>query len=117
LVGQRCLYGVDRNPVAVDLAKVSLWLATLAKDHALTFVDHALRHGDSLVGLSRKQIEALHWEPGSPILKGLGVREPLERVTGLRKRIRDANESMSDRELRDLWDQAQSELGKVRLLG
>jgi type I restriction-modification system DNA methylase subunit len=33
LVAQRCLYGVDRNPVAVDLAKVSLWLATLAKDH------------------------------------------------------------------------------------
>ena len=51
LIAQRCLYGVDRNPVAVDLAKVSLWLATLAKDHALTFLDHALRHGDSLVGL------------------------------------------------------------------
>jgi hypothetical protein len=117
LVTQRCLYGVDRNPVAVDLAKVSLWLATLAKDHALTFLDHALRHGDSLVGLSRKQIEALHWDSGSPILKGLGVREPLEKVTALRKRIREADESVSDRELRDLWDQGQSELGKVRLLG
>jgi type II restriction/modification system DNA methylase subunit YeeA len=33
LIAQRCLYGVDRNPVAVDLAKVSLWLVTLAKDH------------------------------------------------------------------------------------
>ena len=62
LIAQRCLYGVDRNPMAVDLAKVSLWLATLAKDHALTFVDHALRDGDSLVGLSRKQIETFHWE-------------------------------------------------------
>jgi type II restriction/modification system DNA methylase subunit YeeA len=51
LIAQRCLYGVDRNPVAVDLAKMSLWLATLAKDHPLTFVDHALQHGDSLVGL------------------------------------------------------------------
>jgi hypothetical protein len=50
----------------VDLAKVSLWLVTLAKDHALTFVDHALRHGDSLVGLSRKQIEAFHWEGDVP---------------------------------------------------
>ena len=66
LIAQRCLYGVDRNPVAVDLAKVSLWLVTLAKDHALTFVDHALRHGDSLVGLSRKQIEAFHWDPDAP---------------------------------------------------
>ena len=66
LIAQRCLYGVDRNPVAVDLAKVSLWLVTLAKDHALTFLDHALRHGDSLVGLSRKQIEAFHWDPDAP---------------------------------------------------
>jgi hypothetical protein len=117
LIAQRCLYGVDRNPVAVDLAKVSLWLVTLARDHALTFVDHALRHGDSLVGLSRKQIEALHWDSGSPILKGLGVSEPLEKVTALRKCIREAGESVSDRELRELWDQAQYELGKVRLFG
>jgi len=116
-IAQRCLYGVDKNPVAVDLAKMSLWLVTLAKDHALTFVDHALRHGDSLVGLSRNQIESMHWDSGSPILKGLGVREPLEKVTALRKRIRDAEEGVSDRELRDLWDQTQSELGKVRLFG
>ena len=50
LIAQRCLYGVDKNPMAVDLAKLSLWLATLAKDHPFTFLDHALRHGDSLVG-------------------------------------------------------------------
>ena len=56
LVAQRCLYGIDRNPMAVDLAKVSLWLSTLARDHPLTFVDHAFRHGDSLVGLTRRQI-------------------------------------------------------------
>ena len=37
LIAQRCLYGVDRNPVAVDLAKMSLWLITLARDHPLTF--------------------------------------------------------------------------------
>jgi hypothetical protein len=45
---------------------VSLWLVTLAREHALTFVDHALRHGDSLVGLTRKQIEAFHWDPDAP---------------------------------------------------
>ena len=43
LVAQRCLYGVDKNPLAVDLAKLSLWLATLAKEHPFTFLDHALR--------------------------------------------------------------------------
>lgn len=62
LVAQRCLYGVDRNPMAVDLAKLSLWLATLAKDHPFTFLDHNLRCGDSLVGLTQKQIEAFTWE-------------------------------------------------------
>jgi hypothetical protein len=52
LIAQRCLYGVDKNRMAVHLAKLSLWLATLAKDHAFSFLDHNLRHGDSLVGLS-----------------------------------------------------------------
>jgi hypothetical protein len=118
LIAQRCLYGVDRNPVAVDLAKVSLWLVTLARDHALTFVDHALRHGDSLVGLSRQQIEAFHWDTlKPPILKGFGIRESIDAANDLRRRIREADESVSDRELRDLWDEAQVELGKVRLFG
>lgn len=121
LVAQRCLYGVDRNPVAVDLAKVSLWLVTLAKDHALTFVDHALRHGDSLVGLSRKQIEAFHWEPNAPRFQAgfetMQVQEHVTKVAGLRQRIREADESISDWELRDLWDEAEFELSKVRLFG
>ena len=63
IVAQRCLYGVDKNPMAVDLAKLSLWLATLAKDHPFTFLDHALRCGDSLVGLSKPQIVGFHWKP------------------------------------------------------
>ena len=48
--------------MAVDLAKLSLWLATLAKDHPFTFLDHALRCGDSLVGLTRQQIADFHWK-------------------------------------------------------
>lgn len=56
LVAQRCLYGVDKNPFAVNLAKLSLWLVTLAKDQPFTFVDHALKCGDSLVGLTRVEI-------------------------------------------------------------
>ena len=65
LVAERCLYGVDKNVFAVDLAKLSLWLATLAREHPFTFLDHALRHGDSLVGLSREQIACLHWNARS----------------------------------------------------
>ncbi len=49
-VAERCLYGVDLNPLAVELAKVSLWLETLAVDRPLTFLDAHLRCGNSLVG-------------------------------------------------------------------
>ena len=48
----RCLYGVDVNPMAVEMAKLSLWLVTLARDKPFSFVDHAIRVGDSLVGLT-----------------------------------------------------------------
>ncbi len=67
LVAQRCLYGVDKNPFAVNLAKLSLWLVTLAKDYPFTFLDHALRHGDSLVGLDFDQITSFHWKPGKQL--------------------------------------------------
>ena len=56
LIAQRCLYGVDKNPFAVNLAKLSLWLVTLSKNLPFTFVDHALKAGDSLVGHSVKEI-------------------------------------------------------------
>ena len=118
LVAQRCLYGIDRNPMAVDLAKVSLWLSTLARDHPLTFVDHAFRHGDSLVGLTRRQIEALHWKRGqAPVLTGFGVQEALEEASALRRQIREADDTVSDRWLQRLWRDAQDALIDVRLFG
>jgi hypothetical protein len=49
-VAERCLYGVDINPTAVQLARLSLWLTTLAADRPLTFLDHHLAVGNSLVG-------------------------------------------------------------------
>ncbi|MBN8473069.1 N-6 DNA methylase [Corallococcus exiguus] len=65
LVAQRCLYGVDKNLWAVNLAKLSLWLVTLAKTEPFTFLDHALKCGDSLVGLDIEQLQAFHWNPTS----------------------------------------------------
>jgi hypothetical protein len=84
LIAQRCLYGVDRNPFAVSLAKLSLWLVTLAKDEPFTFLDHALRCGDSLLGLDLEQIEAFHWKPGRQLdwaekLVKTAVEDALER--------------------------------------
>jgi hypothetical protein len=51
LVAERCLYGVDVNPLAVELAKLSIWLVTLSKGRPLEFLDHNLRCGDSLLGI------------------------------------------------------------------
>ncbi|MFH1912442.1 MAG: hypothetical protein ABIK91_10565, partial [Pseudomonadota bacterium] len=51
LVTRHCLYGVDMNPLAVHLAKLSLWLNGFARDHKLTFLDHHLRCGNSLIGI------------------------------------------------------------------
>ena len=79
-VAQRCLYGVDKNPMAVDLAKLSLWLATLAKDHPFTFVDHSLKCGDSLVGLTLNQIRQFHWKPPANGQMLIGQEELRRRV-------------------------------------
>jgi N-6 DNA Methylase/Eco57I restriction-modification methylase len=49
-IAERCLYGVDLNPMAVQLGRLSLWLATLAIDRPLSFLDHRLQVGDSLLG-------------------------------------------------------------------
>ena len=121
LVAQRCLYGVDRNPIAVDLAKLSLWLITLAKDHPLSFLDHALRHGDALVGLTRGQIEAFHWQDGKGELQtgfeAQHTRAHLQKVAALRQRIREAGEDIPDHELRLWWSDARAALDQVRIFG
>ena len=65
LIASRCLYGVDKNPMAVELAKVSLWLVTMMKGRPFSFLDHALKCGDSLLGVSSlKQIENFSLRPG-----------------------------------------------------
>jgi len=96
LVAQRCLYGVDKNPMATDLARLSLWLATLAREHEFTFLDHALKTGDSLIGLTRAQIAALHWDsgPGHAVMRAL-VRDRLNDVLQGRNEIRAAPDDVT----------------------
>lgn len=57
LVAERCLYGVDSNPLAVELAKVSVWLETLAEGRPLSFLDAHLRCGNSLLGAPLRSTE------------------------------------------------------------
>ena len=109
VVAQRCLYGVDRNADAVELAKLSLWLVTLARELPFTFVDHALRHGDSIVGLDVDQIASFHWKAGTadPVIaaelkasmaEALPVRTRIEDLA-----VADAPEAQAEKQ-RLLWD-------------
>ena len=63
LVAEHCCYGVDRNPMAVEMAKLSMWLTTVAKNRPFTFLDHALKAGDSLLGIwDLDQLRHLHYD-------------------------------------------------------
>ena len=121
LVAQRCLYGVDKNPMAIDLARLSLWLATFARDHEFTFIDHALRHGDSLVGLSRQQIELFHWKEDAQAFQlgteTLSVREHVSKIAELRNLIRECGSSSSEQELSLVLEEVDDELRSVRKFG
>ncbi|MCP9941765.1 N-6 DNA methylase [Cyanobium sp. ATX 6E8] len=93
LVAQRCLYGVDKNPFAVNLARLSLWLVTLSKDLPFTFVDHALKCGDSLVGYSVREIQAAMQEVQLGFLNE--QNQVFDRM-GLARRESFAEDSLTD---------------------
>jgi hypothetical protein len=117
-VAQRCLYGVDKNIMAVDLAKLSLWLVTLAKDHPFTFLDHALRHGDSLVGLTREQIIGFNWEPKKQKKFGEDlIQKRLDRATEARAKILSAREDVAYRDQEQRMAVANEALNLIRLVG
>ena len=63
-VVESCVYGVDLNPMAVELAKLSLWLHTVAKGEPLSFLDHHIRCGNSLIGAKIENLSNLPPPPG-----------------------------------------------------
>jgi hypothetical protein len=102
LVAERCLYGVDLNPLAVELAKLSVWLVTLAKSRPFGFLDHNLRHGDSLLGISRlEQLTELAMSPGTTRqrrLFGKRVQDAVHEALEIRQRLR----AIPIRDIRDV---------------
>lgn len=119
LVAQRCLYGVDKNPLATDLAKLSLWLATLARDHEFTFLDHALKSGDSLVGLGEAQIAAAHWDTskeGLPLFRQLVKDRVAEAMKG-RAEIQAAPDDTARAIQEQRHRSLEARLKEIRLIG
>ncbi len=92
LVAERCLYGVDKNPLAVELAKLSLWLTTMSKGRPFGFLDHNLRSGDSLLGIHDiRQLTELSMAPkGLKQLRlfGRSIHSAVENAIKLRTRLR-----------------------------
>ncbi|QDY79486.1 DNA methyltransferase [Streptomyces qinzhouensis] len=93
---ERCLYGVDINPMAVEMAKLSLWLVSMDRDRPFTFLDDRLVAGDSLLGItSVEQLEAMHLDPargrrlhGDTLLMD-GVRGLIAEVAEERRKLAD----------------------------
>lgn len=92
LLAERCLYGVDKNPLAVELAKLSLWLTTMSKGRPFGFLDHNLRSGDSLLGIHQiGQLFELNMSPiGNAQLRlfGRSIQTATEESLALRMKLR-----------------------------
>jgi hypothetical protein len=81
LIAQQCLYGVDKNMLAVEMAKLSLWLLTLEKNRPFTFLDHAIKCGDSLLGVTQQtQIEAFDFAPQPEEVKQISFWKKASKV-------------------------------------
>ena len=99
MVLKRCVYGVDKNSMAVELAKVALWLHTFTVGAPLGFLDHHLRCGDSLFGAWVKTgID----RAGNPLF----LREPIERATEAAAPMQEV-ERLTDAEVAEAHESAE----------
>lgn len=114
LIAQRCLCGVDRNPFAAQLAKLSLWLVTLAKNHSFMFLDHALKCGDSLVGATRAEIRNFTAISDAPLLDLLS--QNVAKAIAFRQEISESRDEDYQRSKR-IFEQAEAALEDSRLAG
>jgi hypothetical protein len=105
--------------MATDLAKLSLWLATLAREHEFSFLDHALKSGDSLVGLSRRQLSAGSWDSSAQrqTLLGQQIGDRVANVIHQRDAIRNAADDVALAIQEARHDVSERELARVRLIG
>ncbi|MBU2462442.1 N-6 DNA methylase, partial [bacterium] len=101
---ENCIYGVDLNPLAVELTKLSLWLSTVAKNRPLNFLDHHLRCGNSLIGAKIEDLANLpdarkrQKKKEQPDQLGLGLFEDIfkERVFLLLGAFKQIEDLLSD---------------------
>ena len=101
MVLKRCIYGVDKNRLTVELAKVSLWLHSFTVGAPLSFLDHHLRCGDSLIGLRvQEAVQDIH-RLGGGLFAGSAIAGAEAATTGM-QRI----EEMSDADIAEVRESA-----------
>lgn len=94
IVADRCLYGVDINPMAVEMAKLSIWLITVDANRPFTFLDHAFKCGDSLLGItSLEQLANFSLRPGGIKQLGFATMDLWRHIEEAKKK-REALEAM-----------------------
>ena len=103
MVLKRCVYGVDKNPMAVELAKVSLWLHTFTVGAPLSFLDHHLRCGDSLFGAWTRTGMDRAAEYDAPLLLHGPMRAALSAATEMQ-----AVEAFTDAEIAEAHRSAEN---------
>ncbi len=126
---EHCLYGVDINPMAVEMAKLSLWLVSMDPKLPFTFLDDRLASGDTLLGItSLDQLEHMHLDPakGREIHEGglldftAGVRELVAEVADIRRGIAeiadDDDPLLAQDEKRHLLDDSIERTTQARFL-
>ncbi len=91
---ERCLFGVDQNPLAVELAKLALWLETVSSHHPLTFLDHHIRTGDSLVGASTEALR--HLPESQPLLQAAFAGQVAEQLPSFLQPLHEISSLPSD---------------------
>ena len=120
LVTRHCVYGIDLNPLAVHLAKLSLWLNCFAQDHRLTFLDHHLRCGNSLMGI--RELDQLERSPerakgkkrkhDQKLLFPIDLREACQRALSEIRKIEKLDEDSTDK-MKELMDDSRQENSQI----
>ena len=114
MVLKRCVYGVDKNPMAVELAKVSLWLHTFTVGAPLSFIDHHLRCGDSLFGLWVRDAIDKASELGGELLWNEALRNAQRQAQAMKtiELATDAEIAEADRSAA-MWEDVEFQTGPL----
>lgn len=114
-VVENCIYGIDINELSVALARLSLWLISADNDKALSFIDHHLKTGDSIIGATKSQVKHVTDEKLIQMFDIL-PEAMLEPVINKFNKIKEVGStSKYDVELqKDIYGQIESELNLIK---